>query len=70
MNKNQQELYKQLTRQIFEQAWSKANFDGLDDLIDPNALFHIHSQTVPMGAEEPAGLSPAGTACFQISVYQ
>lgn len=52
MQKNQQELYKQITRQFFEQAWNKANFDGLDELIDPHTQFHIRNQTVPMGAQE------------------
>jgi steroid delta-isomerase-like uncharacterized protein len=52
MQKNQQELYKQITRQFFEQAWSKANFDGIDELIDSHALFHIRNQTVPMSAQE------------------
>jgi steroid delta-isomerase-like uncharacterized protein len=52
MHKNQQELTKQITRHFFEEAWSKANFDGLDELIDSHALFHIRDQTIPMGAEE------------------
>jgi hypothetical protein len=51
MQKNQQELYKQITRHFFEQAWSKTNFDGLDELIDSQALFHMRDQTVPMGAD-------------------
>jgi steroid delta-isomerase-like uncharacterized protein len=52
MQKNQQELYKQITRQFFEQAWNKTNFDGLDELIDSHARFHRRNQTFPMGAKE------------------
>jgi predicted ester cyclase len=45
MQKNQQEHF-------FEQAWSNADFDGLDELIHPQALFHIRNQTFLMGAQE------------------
>lgn len=48
MQNNQEELHKQLTRQIFDQAWSNAHFDGLDELIDSNAHFHIRNSTAPM----------------------
>jgi predicted ester cyclase len=52
MKKNQQEFHKRITRQIFDQAWSKANFDGLDELIDSHARFHIRNHTAPMSAQD------------------
>jgi steroid delta-isomerase-like uncharacterized protein len=52
MSKDQQAVHKQITRQIFEQAWNQANFDGLEELISAKTQFHIRNQTVPMSVED------------------
>ena len=52
MPKDEKEWHKQITREILEQAWNQANFDGLDELISPEARFHIHKQTLPMSAAD------------------
>ncbi|HEX6269323.1 MAG TPA: ester cyclase [Anaerolineales bacterium] len=52
MQNNQQEFHKQITREIFEQAWSNANFGGLDELLDSTTQFHIRNHTAPMSAED------------------
>lgn len=52
MQNTQTERHKQITRHIFEEAWNKANFAGLDNLIDPDAQFHIRHHTAPMSAQD------------------
>jgi len=52
MHKNQREFHKRIARQIFEQAWNKGEFEGLDELIDSDAQFHIRNHTAPMGPQD------------------
>lgn len=52
MPKNHEEINKRITHQIFDHVWSKANFDGLDELIDSNTCFHIRHHTVPMSPQD------------------
>ena len=52
MQKNKRERQKEIARRIFEEAWNKGNFDGLEELIDPGAQFHIHGHTAPMSAQD------------------
>lgn len=52
MQNDPTERHKQITRYLFEEVWNQANFDGLDELISPGALFHIRGHTAPMGPAE------------------
>lgn len=52
MQNDQRERHKRIARRIFDEAWNKADFDGLEELIDPDAHFHIHEHTVPMSAQD------------------
>lgn len=52
MRNNQTERHKRITRQILEEAWNKASFADLEEVVDPDAQFHIHNHTVPMSPQD------------------
>ena len=46
------EQNRAIVTKIFEQAWSQANFNGIDAVIAEDAQFHIHSLTLPTNAAD------------------
>ena len=42
------------TEKILEQVWNQAEFEGLDELIADDAIFHFRGQTYPTNAKDLA----------------
>jgi predicted ester cyclase len=52
MNDKNQTVHREVVRRIFEQVWSDANFDTVDQLVAADAQFHIRDHTLPTGPED------------------
>ena len=50
MIENRIETHRRIVKTIFEQAWSRADFNGIDDFIAEDAVFHIRKLDLPTNA--------------------
>ncbi|MEJ2487510.1 MAG: hypothetical protein P8Y68_17440, partial [Anaerolineales bacterium] len=46
------EQNRAIVTRIFEQAWSQADFNGMDAVIAEDAQLHIRGQTLPTNAAD------------------
>lgn len=52
MEQNKPMQHRKIIQKIFDQAWTRAEFDGIDALISEDARFHFRGRTVPMNAKD------------------